>query len=49
MFTSSESLHGWTRHMVWQLSPHYVALVTLMGIYAISRMETVQAFIYFRF
>lgn len=35
--------------MVWRLTFPHIAFVSLLGIYAMTRMEVVQTFIYFRF
>jgi D-alanyl-lipoteichoic acid acyltransferase DltB (MBOAT superfamily) len=50
---SPERNLGWQRLSryvpVWRLSMPYVCLVAAMGMYAVSRLEHIQAFIYFRF
>lgn len=49
IYTVSKTSKGLQRLMVWRLTFPHIAFVSLLGIYAMTRMEVVQTFIYFRF
>lgn len=47
--SSSEEPSGYARRIVWKLNFPSICFVAALGVYAISQMEYVQSFIYFRF
>ncbi len=49
IYSRSDRVVGWARTLVWRLRVPDVALVVMLGVYAMSQLERVQPFIYFRF